>query len=303
MTSIICDVCPRECSITAGRVGFCGIRGNIDGENVDTTRNLLLLDPPYTRKVLSGGYPRYVAWFPGCNMRCWFCVYPDNTQTEIPDPKNLEHLSPTEFIDEAHAWAISEVMFFGGEPTIHHEYVIEACQVARESGLGTWLETNGYIVPWLAQRIAAAVDHPIIGVKGSASPNLYATMNAHAGVCLESAAIMYHTNPKMWIVNLVDPCLRATVKDDCRFGDYIRRNLSPDVRVLVNHLLMGRPIGTWGHPSLVARLSLDKTWSYSSQVASRLVDCGLSNVWIEDPRSGYVHVSVSGVDCGHYPKP
>ena len=75
---IICDLCPRECSLSEGDRGFCFVRQNQGDEMVLTTYGLstgFCVDP-IEKKPLAHFYPgTSVLSFgtAGCNLGCKFC--------------------------------------------------------------------------------------------------------------------------------------------------------------------------------------------------------------------------------------
>jgi hypothetical protein len=42
---IVCDVCPRNCDLEEGQTGFCNVRKNVNGENVDGLYGLFYPNP------------------------------------------------------------------------------------------------------------------------------------------------------------------------------------------------------------------------------------------------------------------
>ena len=75
---IVCDLCPRACSLKAGDRGFCFVRENVDGQMVLTTygRSTGFCIDPIEKKPLNHFYPgTSVLSFgtAGCNLGCKFC--------------------------------------------------------------------------------------------------------------------------------------------------------------------------------------------------------------------------------------
>ena len=75
---IVCDLCPRECSLKPGDRGFCFVRENRDGEMALSTfgRSTGFCIDPIEKKPLNHFYPGTpVLSFgtAGCNLGCQFC--------------------------------------------------------------------------------------------------------------------------------------------------------------------------------------------------------------------------------------
>ena len=75
---MVCDLCPRKCSLKSGDRGFCFVRQNRDGEMVLTTygKSTGFCIDPIEKKPLNHFYPgTSVLSFgtAGCNLGCKFC--------------------------------------------------------------------------------------------------------------------------------------------------------------------------------------------------------------------------------------
>jgi len=271
MTSIVCDVCPRACRLEEGKTGYCGVRTSIDGENRDLFYRWLYPSPPphFAETVV-----QHVAYLPGCNLRCPFCVFPFlSSATLIPSTFNL--ISERELIDEAEALSCAWLTFFGGEPTLHYEYVLEGARLCRERNIKTLLATNGYISPWLAEKLGPAVDLPVVGIKASASREHYAERKADSMRALEAARIFYELNRDTRITDLIGPGLNATSKDDEWFGKWICDNISPNIFVIITHLChSGRPPDF----SYASVSPPDEQMQRLYDTARRLTASGLANI-------------------------
>lgn len=71
VTSLTCTVCPRQCELAEQQVGFCNVRQNINGENVDPLFGCLYPNPENHNPPGS-----YTAVLPGCSLQCPFCLVP-----------------------------------------------------------------------------------------------------------------------------------------------------------------------------------------------------------------------------------
>jgi len=221
ISMIVCDVCPRACRLEDGTTGFCGVRVNRDGMNIDMLyRCLYDTQGPYF-----GGL---IAFLPGCNLKCWYCGLPFLWKT--PSAK-YQHTSESELVSQASSLGCGGICLFGGEPALHHEYILEAARLCRQKGLETILTTNGFIAPWLAQLYGTAIDVPVVGIKGSGSPRLYADMSADPKICLRTAKILWQANKRTQITDLIGPGLKYTEQDDREFAEWICGNISADVSV------------------------------------------------------------------------
>jgi len=75
---VLCQLCPRACSVKPGDRGFCFVRQNVGGRMVSTTygRSTGFCVDPIEKKPLNQFYPgTAVLSFgtAGCNLGCKFC--------------------------------------------------------------------------------------------------------------------------------------------------------------------------------------------------------------------------------------
>jgi pyruvate formate lyase activating enzyme len=90
---IVCDLCPRACSLKAGDRGFCFVRQNVEGEMVLTTfgKSTGFCIDPIEKKPLNHFCPgTSVLSFgtAGCNLGCKFCQ-----NWDISKSREVERLS------------------------------------------------------------------------------------------------------------------------------------------------------------------------------------------------------------------
>ena len=146
---ILCEVCPRYCSLKDGQRGFCFVRQNIGGEMVLTTygRSSGFCIDPIEKKPLNHFYPgTSVLSFgtAGCNLGCKFCQ-----NWNISKSREWDSLT-----DQASSQAIAQcakkmgcrsVAFTYNDPVIFMEYAIDIADACHELGIKTVAVTAGYI--------------------------------------------------------------------------------------------------------------------------------------------------------------
>lgn len=161
-----CEICPKNCLLAPGQVGFCGGRGNLDGEIIALNygRVAAINLDPIEKKPLWRFYPgRYVLSVGsyGCNLRCPFCQnstlsmewqdewveatgkYYSQYETIMPDKLIALGLAAKDKGNIGIAYTYNE-------PIIGYEYLWDCSRLARENGLKNILVTNGYCneKPW-----------------------------------------------------------------------------------------------------------------------------------------------------------
>jgi pyruvate-formate lyase-activating enzyme len=289
MTSLTCNICPRGCELReGGPPGFCQIRANINGKNVDAISGIVTL---LTMRWLLADGKQVLAFgpvFPGCNLKCFSCLVPQSwnwqslSDTQMP---GLMHVSTTEIVGSAICKGATILCTGGGEPSIHHEFLLDLFQLCRTVQLTSQISTNGYTEPWLSEALSKAVDFPAVAFKASASPTFYEKTDAHPRTVLESARIFHTNNPKTEITNLVGPTLNISNEDHRKFAIWIRDNLSPDAPLQLKYALNPRD-PPWLSSEFERSHELafyEAASKYLLETASLLADGGLTNIFWNDP--------------------
>ncbi len=166
---VVCELCPRSCTLAEGQAGYCGVRSNAGGSlrtAVTGSTSGLSVDPiekkplyhflPGT-KVLSFGSV-------GCNLGCTFCQNWGLSQTD--DFSRLQASSPEDIVRMALAQRCSGVAFTYNEPIISAEYCLEVAQACHEAGLKTLAVTAGYISGGAREAFFQGMDATNVDLKG-----------------------------------------------------------------------------------------------------------------------------------------
>lgn len=167
-----CRLCPKMCTIRAGKAGFCRVRQNREGTLYATNYGKVTscgLDP-IEKKPLYHFYPgSFILSFGtvGCNLRCGFC---QNWSIAHGDPQTAD-LSPEEAVEAARRQDIAAQKNIGiaytySEPFMWYEFVLDTARLAREAGLKNVLVTNGYVNETPLRKILPYIDAMNIDVKG-----------------------------------------------------------------------------------------------------------------------------------------
>ena len=148
---IMCDLCPRNCSLKPGDRGFCFVRQNVDGQMVLTTygRSTGFCVDPIEKKPLNHFLPgTAVLSFgtAGCNLGCKFCQNWDSSKSRAVD-RASEAAEPATIAEAAVQLECHSVAFTYNDPVIWAEYAIDTARACHERGIRTVAVTAGYITP------------------------------------------------------------------------------------------------------------------------------------------------------------
>lgn len=161
---IICDLCPRACSLKPGDRGFCFVRQNVGGEMVLTTygRSTGFCVDPIEKKPLNHFLPNTAVLSfgtAGCNLGCKFCQNWDTTKSREVDRASAE-ATPETIAEAAVRLGCHSVAFTYNDPVIWAEYAVDTARACHARGVRTVAVTAGYITaearPYFFQEIDAA---------------------------------------------------------------------------------------------------------------------------------------------------
>jgi len=146
---VMCDLCPRFCTLREGQRGFCFVRMNQGGRLVLTTygRSSGFCIDPIEKKPLNHFYPgSSILSFgtAGCNLGCKFCQNWHMSKSREMD-RLADRASPEDIAYSAKARQCKSVAFTYNDPVIFAEYAIDIAQVCRETGVKTVAVTAAYI--------------------------------------------------------------------------------------------------------------------------------------------------------------
>ncbi len=231
---IICDLCPRACSLKAGDRGFCFVRENVGGEMVLTTygRSTGFCIDPIEKKPLNQFYPgTSVLSFgtAGCNLGCKFCQ-----NWDISKSREVERLSeiatPEAIAAAAQQHGCKSVAFTYNDPVIWAEYAIDTARACHAVGVKTVAVTAGYITPQARQPFFEVMDAANVDLKGFTEDFYHHITYSHLQPVLDTLAWLKHESD-VWfeITNLVIPQANDAMDEIGRMCDWILGHCGDEV--------------------------------------------------------------------------
>lgn len=217
-----CNLCPVHCRLNEGKTGVCMAKKNIGGRLIavaygqTTSFNL----DPMEKKPLYHFHPGSTILSVGanaCNMGCQFCQNFTISQQSAPTQK----ISPDEL-----AAATSKISNCAGvaytysEPLMWHEFILDAAEKVRESGLKNVCVSNGYLEPEPFDKILPLIDAFNIDIKSMSDDFYKKVCKGRLAPVLrnvEKAAGTAHVE----ITNLVIPGLNDTDEDFEKLAKFI----------------------------------------------------------------------------------
>jgi len=164
-----CTACARYCNIPEGRIGFCGIRQNIDGK-----LNLLVygkvitghIDPIEKKPVTHymPGSKIFSIATTGCSWACQYCQNYDISQRRQPEGTDL---APAEIAALAVSRGCQGLAYTYNQPTIFIEFARDVGLEAHKGGLINIFVSNGYDTPESVGMMSDFLDCITVDFKGN----------------------------------------------------------------------------------------------------------------------------------------
>jgi pyruvate formate lyase activating enzyme len=119
-----------------------------------------------TGSAVDGPGVRVVAWTTGCMWRCRYCHNPDTWTMRNGYPISVNR-ALEELGKYRHGLKVMSggLTISGGEPLMQRRFVVKLMQGAREKGIHTTIETNGYLGAELSDADLDAIDLVMLGIK------------------------------------------------------------------------------------------------------------------------------------------
>ncbi len=126
-----------------------------------------------TGSAVDGPGVRVVAWLTGCQFRCVYCHNPDTWKMSNGIPVTLEQAVEQirKYRDDLRIMK-GGITISGGEPLMQHRFVLNVFAAAKEMGVHTALDSNGYLGDRLSDADLAPIDLVLLDLKAM-TPDLH----------------------------------------------------------------------------------------------------------------------------------
>ena len=211
--NVTCLLCPRNCVISPGKTGYCGIRSNIDGSLVLLAygRPVALQVDPIEKKPLSEFMPgtrTFSLGTYGCNLGCLFCQNHNLSRGKYSDDELRSpdsYYSPEKIVELAVQNKCRSIAFTYNEPLIWGEYVIDTAKCAKSKGLASVLVSNAYVSREAAEEILPNIDAANFDMKGFSEEFYKEMTGSHLQPVLDTIEYFHSIGGHIELTNLVIP--------------------------------------------------------------------------------------------------
>ncbi len=236
---IICDICPRKCTLSAGQFGFCKNRYNNGREIVSETYGIssgFAVDP-IEKKPLYHFYPKTTALSFGtfgCNMGCSFCQNYSISKTSIIPERAIKATSE-QIVNTAMAHNCKSIAYTYNDPIVSFEYTIETAKTAKSQGIKNVAVTAGYLSPKYHKLFFENMDAANIDLKAFSEDFYKKNCLAHLSPVLDTIKYVWkETDTELELTTLLIPDENDDEEQLKREFEWIATNLSTDVPIHIS---------------------------------------------------------------------
>jgi len=233
--AIRCRLCPHSCLISDGKVGLCRVRENRGGKLYALSYGQISsmhLDPIEKKPLFHFKPGKPVLSFGGisCNLRCQHCQNYTIAQVDLGEltlqyvpPHNIPRLC-RQHDSEGAAWTYNE-------PTIWHEYVLDASRQCKDEGLFTVSVTNGYIQEEPMRSLKGLIDAMNIDVKGFTETFYHSVCQGRLAPVLNTCQTAKEMGVHVELTYLIIPTKNDRQEEIEAFCQWVRDSLGVDTPV------------------------------------------------------------------------
>ncbi|MEY4893873.1 MAG: AmmeMemoRadiSam system radical enzyme, partial [Bacteroidota bacterium] len=242
-TKIVCDLCPRHCQTQSGQMGFCKVRGNVDGvfhtfnfgKSVTATQECIETEAvnhymPGARILSLGNI--------GCMMACSYCQNWQTSQIKHLNDANVFEYSPEQVIDLALANDIKVISWTYNDPVVWHEFVLETSKLAKAAGLTTLYKSALYIELEPLKELIEVIDIFSISLKCMDDAIYRKENKGKLQPVLDAIELIAASDRHLEISQLVVTDLNDDGTDAVKTARWMREKLRPEVPL---HLVAYHP--------------------------------------------------------------
>jgi pyruvate formate lyase activating enzyme len=238
-----CTACARYCNIPEGKIGLCGIRGNVNGKLRLFVYGKIItghVDPIEKKPVTHymPGTKIFSIATTGCN---WLCSYCQNF--DISQRRKIEGIdvTPEQVVGMTKRYGCQGLAYTYNEPTIFMEFAHDIGVLAREEGLANIFVSNGYDTPQAVNMMRDFLDCITVDFKGNGETS-FVRKNigiANADPVFQTLLeIRDKTKVHIEITDLIVPDIGDDLRAAKKLASWVYDNLGPDTPI---HFLRFHP--------------------------------------------------------------
>ncbi len=231
---IVCDVCPRHCSMHDGQRGLCFVRGTEGGAVKLHTygRSSGFCVDPVEKKPLNHflpGSPVLSFGTAGCNLACKFCQNWDMSKSREMDTL-MDEASPEAIAGAAESSGCRSVAFTYNDPVIFMEYAMDVAVACHARGIRTVAVTAGYVCAGPREEFFRHIDAANVDLKAFTEDFYRKVCGSELAPVLDTLEYLKHET-KVWLelTTLLIPAHNDSDAELEAMTRWVVEHLGPDV--------------------------------------------------------------------------
>lgn len=271
-----CTACARYCNIPQGKIGLCGVRGNVDGRLQLFVYGKIIagnIDPIEKKPVTHymPGSKIFSISTTGCNWLCHYCQNYDISQRRKVEGTDV---TPEQVVAMTKRYRCEGLAYTYNQPTIFIEFAHDIGVQARRDGLINIFVSNGYDTPETVGLMRDFLDCITVDFKGNGETSFVRKYIgiANADPIFQTLLdIRDKTDIHIEITDLVVPEIGDDLTAAKKLSNWVYDNLGPDTPI---HFLRFHPDYKLTHlPSTPIR-TLEKHYAVAKDVGLNYVYLG-----------------------------
>jgi pyruvate formate lyase activating enzyme len=277
--AVVCELCPRYCTIPEGGAGDCRVRVNLKGRLVATTygRPSSLQIDPMEKKPLYHflpGQPIFSMATAGCNLHCLNCQNWQLSQRGGEEMEQIYQMEPDALVAVALEYHCRAIAYTYSDPIVFYEYMEDTARLAHEQGLRNVMVTAGYINPRPLRQLCKVLDACNTDLKAF-DDGFYRKINGGTlKPVLEALRIFRQEGVWIEVTNLLIPGLNDDMSMVRRMSRWIKNELGADTPL---HFSRFQPLYRMRNLPATPKESLERAHAEAR-------DAGLNHVYIGNLR-------------------
>lgn len=217
--TVICTLCPHNCSIHEGDTGYCRVRENKGGKLYSLTYGYIssmaldAIEKKPLKRFYEGKKVFSIGSY-GCNFSCSFCQNYMISQEYSLDFSSSEYHTPQKIVEISQSLKKSDnigIAYTYNESLINYEFILEIGKLIHENNMKNVLVTNGFINDEPLIELIPYIDAANIDLKGF-SKEFYSMLDGDLEAVKRSIKTLYEYC-HIEVTTLVIPTENDSVKE------------------------------------------------------------------------------------------
>jgi pyruvate formate lyase activating enzyme len=225
---MLCDLCPNECIVLAGKAGDCKTRENHNGKLISIAYGnpCAVHRDPIEKKPLFHFMPTtrtFSISTAGCNFSCLNCQNWTISQRSPRETRNYD-MPPAKVVELCLKNKDQSISYTYGEPIVYYEYMLNTAKLAHKKALKNVMVSCGHIKEKPLRDLAKYIDAANIDLKGF-NQETYTKLNGgDLQTILNTLKILDEENVWLEITNLVVPNWTDDLKEIEKMCKWLVKN-------------------------------------------------------------------------------